>query len=263
VLRPHRKCEKDFKEVIKLAMKRISKVISFALILSTLLTTGIVAMAYEVDPLDTETIELEALETETLEKEQIELEPLYYVYKNGFRVNACVEIQHMIRAFAIEFDFCERVIFGMIVNESTFDPSVHFMPGDWRGLAQISPFWIGNAAIERFCDDYRSRDLFDAYDNLLTLMEIWSHARNRYNLDLTTEHGYVQLLFWHSTGRDPTNLSSDGTQYTRRVMRFVDELVEIQPQEDILPLPYYEQIDELTWVTPDGLVLSPGRHTMS
>jgi len=214
---------KKLKEVLKFTMNKFSKVIPFALILSVLLTTGAMALAFEP---------YESI-NQPEEAETQPLEPLYDVFKNGARVNACPEIQHMIREFALEHDFCEVIIMAMIVHESTFNPQAHNVGGNWRGLAQISPFWIGNRPIERFTDDYRSRDLFDPYDNLLTLMEMWSYARDRYNLDLSTERGYIQLLFWHSTGQNPTNVRN-GTAYTRQVLAHVDEIIEIQREDEVV-----------------------------
>jgi len=201
-------------------MKKFIRVISLALLITILLTSSVMAVALE--PVE---------QPEPSEP----LEPLYDVFKNGARVNACPEIQHMIRELAQEHDFSEVMIMAMIVHESTFNPRAHNVGGDWRGLAQISPFWIGNRPIERLTDDYRSRDLFDPYDNLLTLMEIWSYARDRYNLDLSTERGYIQLLFWHSTGRNPTNVSR-GTSYTRQVLKFADEIFEIQQESEVVEI---------------------------
>ncbi|MCL2424783.1 MAG: transglycosylase SLT domain-containing protein [Oscillospiraceae bacterium] len=203
-------------------MRRITKIVSLFLILAILLSMSVVATAAE------QLVEFIG---------EPPLEALYEVYKNGTRVNASPEIQHMIRDFAQEYDFCEKIIMGMIVHESTFNPRAHNKTGNWRGLAQISPFWITTRQIERFTDNYKSRDLFNPYDNLLTLMEMWSYARDKYNLDLSTDHGYIQLLFWHSTGRNPKNVRN-GTRYTRQVLKFVDELVNLQPQEDVYD--YYQ-----------------------
>jgi hypothetical protein len=155
--------------------------------------------------------------------------PIYEVYKNGHSVNARTDIQWMIRDLAEEYDFDERIIFGMIVLESTFNPNSHHKKGNWRGLAQISPYWTSSAAtrggVPRFTDNPGSRNLFDPYDNLITLMEIWTYARNTHNINLDSELGYVKLLYWHSTGKSPTNITRWG--YSTTALRFASELREI------------------------------------
>jgi len=57
-------------------------------------------------------------------------------------------------------------------------------------------------------------------------MEIWNYAVDKYDIDLSEEYGYHQIMFWHSTGRDPRTLRRS-TWYTRLVFRFMDEMVEI------------------------------------
>jgi len=70
------------------------------------------------------------------------------------------------------------------------------------------------------------RDLTNPYDNILTLMEMWVYARDAYNLDLTSRSGYVKLLYWHATGKPPTNVNT--YSYANQVFTFADELVPLQ-----------------------------------
>jgi len=156
------------------------------------------------------------------------LQPLYEVYKNSYPVNAPAHIQWMIRDFANEFGFDERYIIGMIVAESTFHPRV--INENCRGLSQINPYWLRSSVVERFSDDPRSRDLYEPYDNLLTLMEIWCYARRAYDLDTDTEIGMLRLLYWHNTGKDPTNVTRWG--YASRIFGYVDELVSLETRRE-------------------------------
>ena len=150
--------------------------------------------------------------------------PIYEVYKDGHFVDACSSTQYFIRNMAREHGYCERIIFGMIVMESTFDPRTVNTVGNWRGLAQISPFWLRAKLVEpfRLTEDHAQRDLRDPFHNILTLIEIWNYARYTYDIDSSTELGMRQLLFWHSTGDFRINPK---TPYISTVLRYVDELV--------------------------------------
>jgi soluble lytic murein transglycosylase-like protein len=155
--------------------------------------------------------------------------PIYEVFKNGHRVNVSAEHQWLIRDMAAEYGFCERWIFGLILAESTFNPKAG-EGGRHPGWCQVSPYWLSSRAtqggVPRFTDDYRTRSLTDPHDNLLTCMEIWTFAVRTYNLDLTTDLGYHRLAYWHNTGRPPNNVSN--WAYSHRIVRFANELVEIQ-----------------------------------
>ena len=155
-----------------------------------------------------------------------DLKPIYEVYKNGWEVDACVEIQHLIRHLAYEHGYPEWVIYGVIITESTFNPKVISSNGQWFGLAQISRYWLRATPVEpyRLTDDYRQRDLLDPEHNLLTLMEIWNYARDLYNIDVWCTTDVIRLLRWHSQGG---NHSATHTNYTRLVFQFAGELVPI------------------------------------
>jgi len=101
-------------------------------------------------------------------------------------VEVPVEWQWYIRKMAHEYNFAEKIIFGLILTESTF----HADAGtSCKGLAQISSYWLRRKPIEpyRITEDYKERDLYDPYDNIDTLIEIWSYAVDVYDIDLTTE----------------------------------------------------------------------------
>lgn len=151
--------------------------------------------------------------------------PIYEVYKDGFHVEVPVEIQWIIRDFAREYNYDEKIIFGLALAESTFQPDVAGDSGKSLGLYQIQKFWITGAAITHFTDDYRSRDLFDPYDATLTLMEIWEYARTTYDIDITTDQGMKDLLYWHNCGSYIKNVN---WSYSNKVFGFADELIPLQ-----------------------------------
>lgn len=154
-------------------------------------------------------------------------EPIYEVYKNGWRVNdATAEIQWMIRDICETYQLPEKPIYGLILAESCFVPNLESFDGGCWGLAQINKFWIRGANITHFTDDYRSRDLCDPYDNLLTLAELMCYARDTYGLDLDTHDGIVKYLYWHNTGKDPSRVTR--WDYATRALGYADELVTLQ-----------------------------------
>jgi len=196
--------------------------------------------------------------------------PIYKVYKNGRPVSAPAEIQWMIRDLAREHGYDEKIMIGMIVMESTFragaiggircvthepgcalgcdgtddecgcptpcelDPEPCVYRGRWYGLAQLSKFWLRCSKIAqyRLTDDYMLRDLLNPWHNLLTTVEIWNYAGDAYMLDLETELGWVKLLYWHNTGRDPQSVAQ--WAYASAVFRYAAELVEAGGAE-VLP----------------------------
>lgn len=152
--------------------------------------------------------------------------PIYQVYKDGYVVEVPTEWQWYIRDMAEQYDFDEKIIFGCILAESCFNPKTAGDSEKSLGLAQIQKFWIRGAAITHFTEDYCDRDLLNPYDNILTLMEIWSYARETYSLDLSTELGIKQLLYWHNTGKDPTKVTK--WQYSTNCIKYASELILIQ-----------------------------------
>lgn len=154
-------------------------------------------------------------------------EPIYEVYKNGWFVeDATTEIQWMIRDLSDTYQLPEKMIYGLILAESCFTPNLESFDGGCWGLAQINKFWVRGANITHFTDDYRSRDLCDPYDNLLTLAELICYARDAYGLDLTTYDGQYKYLYWHNTGKDPTRVTR--WDYATRALGYADELVTLQ-----------------------------------
>lgn len=167
----------------------------------------------------TETI-VEEVEAPTLDRNK----PIYEVYKDGWAVQAPIDLQWYIRDMCEEYDFPEKPIYGMILCESTFDPNAY--NSGCYGLCQINKFWIRGAAIEHFTDDYASRDLYDPYHNILTLMEMWCYARDTYGLDPYNRADMVKLLYWHNTGKDPSRVSN--WAYATRALGYAEELVLLQ-----------------------------------
>lgn len=151
--------------------------------------------------------------------------PIYEVYKNGYYVEVPAETQWIIRDFATEYGFDEKIIFGLALAESTFNPNCKGDSERSLGLYQIQRYWIKGADIPHFTDDYKSRNLFDPYDATLTLMEIWSYAVNSYNIDISTEQGMKDLLYWHNSGKYIKNVN---WKYSNDIFGFAKELVALQ-----------------------------------
>lgn len=163
-------------------------------------------------------------EVEVIEESPDRTKPIYEVYKDGWRVSAAtVEIQWIIRDMSEKYDLPEKTIYGLILVESAFQADCVSASGHHFGLAQIGNFWITGANMPHFTDDYRSRDLFDPYDNLLTLAEMMCYARDYYHLDYSCTADLVKYLYWHNTGKDPTRVTK--WDYATKALRFSDELV--------------------------------------
>lgn len=150
--------------------------------------------------------------------------PLYKVYKNGCYVSVPTELQWYIRDLCTKYKFTEKYVYGMILLESCFNAKAQ--NGSCLGLCQINKFWINGAAITHFTTNYKSRNLKDPYDNLLTMAEMWCYAKSTYNLDLTTENGMMKVCYWHNTGRDPRRITK--SSYFNTVAKFAKELVALQ-----------------------------------
>jgi len=194
-------------------------------------------------------------------------ERLFDVYKDGYPVRVSAEHQWLVRDLLTEHGYCYRVLgFGLIVNESTFrvdaiggsrcmthhtcerrcsddqgcltaclrqiTPCV--MRGRWFGWTQMTHHWLttGDLTPYRLTDDHASRNLFNPEHNLLTTIEKWNYGRDVYGIDTDTELGIRQILWYHSTGRNPTNVTLDSHRdwynaYARQVYRYADELVSL------------------------------------
>lgn len=186
----------------------------------------------EKEPLVRETFESFVLEI-AMHSEEVEVvetldrtKPIYEVYKDGWAVAVPVEWQWYIRDLSETYDLPETLIYGLCLSESTFDPTTTSSVG-CRGLVQINPYWISTRAnLEHFTDDYYNRDLYDPYDNLLTLAEMMCYAREEYGLDYSQTLGLKRYVYWHATGKNPTRWT-DGP-YSRMVLGFAAELVPLQ-----------------------------------
>lgn len=177
------------------------------------------------EPQTVETYSEEVEVIETLDRTK----PIYEVYKNGWYVaDATAEVQWIIRDLCETYNLqeAELMIYGLVTAESTFVPNLESFDGGCWGLAQINTFWITRANITHFTDDYRSRDLCDPYDNILTLLELIQYAKDEYNLDLTTRAGQIKYLYWHNTGQNPSRVTR--WDYATRALGYVDELVTLQ-----------------------------------
>lgn len=150
--------------------------------------------------------------------------PIYEVYKNGFAVAVDTDLQWYIRDMCLKYDFPEKYIYGMILCESTFQADAK--NGNCLGLAQINKFWITRANITHFTDDYSSRDLCNAYDNILTLFEMWVYCRDTYGLNPWNEGDMLKILYWHNTGKDPSKVTK--WAYATKAFGYADELVPLQ-----------------------------------
>lgn len=166
------------------------------------------------------------LEEETVINTLDRTKPIYEVYKGGYPVYVPVEWQWYIRDLCEEHDLPERTIYGLILEESTFVAGCKNATGDCFGLSQLSKHWIRTANITHFTDDYRSRDLYNPYDNILTLAELMCYARTTYGLDYGQRDGLVKYLYFHNTGKDPTRVRK--WDYATRALGYADELVTLQ-----------------------------------
>lgn len=166
------------------------------------------------------------LEEETVINTLDRTKPIYEVYKGGYLVYVPVEWQWYIRDLCEEHDLPERTIYGLILEESTFVATCKNTTGDCFGLSQLSKHWIRTANITHFTDDYRSRDLYNPYDNILTLAELMCYARTTYGLDYGQRDGLVKYLYFHNTGKDPTRVRK--WDYATRALGYADELVTLQ-----------------------------------
>lgn len=150
--------------------------------------------------------------------------PLYEVYKNGWEVSVDTDLQWYIRDMCDEYELPEKTIYGMILCESTFQADAY--NAGCYGLCQINSFWIRGAAITHFTDDYSSRNLYDPYDNILTLVEMMVYCRDTYGLDLSSQGDQLKWLYWHNTGKDPSRVTK--WAYAEKAFGFADELVPLQ-----------------------------------
>lgn len=151
--------------------------------------------------------------------------PIYEVYKNGYYIEVPAETQWIIRDFATEYGFDEKIVFGLALAESTFNPNCKGDSERSLGLYQIQKYWIRGADITHFTDDYKSRNLFDPYDATLTLMEIWHYAIDSYGIDISTDQGMKDLLYWHNSGKYVQNVN---WAYSNKIFGYAEELIALQ-----------------------------------
>jgi hypothetical protein len=183
----------------------------------------------------------EYVEVEVIVREYVYIEPppeprptrddyIWEIYRHGTFVYVSPEHQWLIRDLAEKHGYCERLIIGLILRESTFRTNSHNLDGNWQGWTQIHPSWNRNRHVApyRLTDDHASRSLFDPYQHMQTLMEIWNFARSRFNIDTSTEQGMREVLWWHMSGRYIRGVDH---HEIRRVFRFADEIVEICYEE--------------------------------
>lgn len=151
--------------------------------------------------------------------------PIYEVYKNGYYVDVPAEIQWTIHDLLVKYNYkhLEPIIFGLALKESTFDPSCS--SGGCLGLYQIQTYWIKGANITHFTDDYRNRSLYDSHDATLTLLEMMQYAIDSYGIDITSEQGIKDWLYWHNTGQYKKNVNWG---YSNDIFAFANELITLQ-----------------------------------
>lgn len=149
--------------------------------------------------------------------------PLYEVYKNGWHVTVPTEWQWFIRDMCEKYNFPEPLIYGMILTESCFN--TYDRTSIYKGLCQIEDYWIRTTVIPRFDDNWRNRNLYDPYDNITTLFEMWCYARDKYGIDVWTTSGQKDILYWHNTGKYKKNVN---WAYSDKCLRFASELVPLQ-----------------------------------
>lgn len=174
-------------------------------------------------------VEVEVVETSndsTMEPTLDRTKPIYQVYKDGYYIEVPAEWQWYIRDMATEYQFDEKIIFGLICKESTFNAKCKGDNEKSLGLCQIQKYWIKTDTIPHFTEDHAQRDLLNPYDNILTLMELWDYARNEYNLDITQELDMKRLLYWHNSGKDPRKVTN--WPYSNDIFRYANELILIQ-----------------------------------
>lgn len=148
--------------------------------------------------------------------------PLYTVTKDGWPVEVDTHLQWYIRDLCWKYEIPERMMYGCILAESCFDASAG---STYKGLLQIENFWIRGAGISHFTDTYQKRDLYNPYDNVLTGIEMWCYARDTYGIDLSTDAGKKDLLYWHNSGQYIENVT---WKYSDLCLRFGNEIVLLQ-----------------------------------
>lgn len=181
--------------------------------------------AHASEEVEVVNVEVEASAEASTETPLDRTKPIYEVYKNGYKVEVPVETQWIIRDLSAQYGFDEKIVFGLALAESTFNPNATGDSERSLGLYQIQRYWIRGANITHFTDDYASRNLFDPYDATLTLMEIWTYAVQANGIDISTEQGMKDLLYWHNTGQYIKNVN---WKYSNKIFGFANELVALQ-----------------------------------
>lgn len=148
--------------------------------------------------------------------------PIYNLFAKGHPIKANAEIQWLVRDFAEEHGYPEKVIIGMMIRESGFNPKAIGGKNESFGLSQIQPYWATAKTIPRL-ETTKGRDLLDPRHNILTLIELWNYARDKYNIDTTTDQGMKDLLYWHNTGKYIKNVK---WRYSEQIFGFVAEMTD-------------------------------------
>lgn len=184
------------------------------------------------EPLSSSMLPYEEVHVEIVEIEEPKVPrtslPIYEVYKDGVQLDVPVEWQWYIRSLAAQHNINEKLIFGLIIAESGFNPNCLSDKERSFGLGQINKHWIRTKYLPRFdeTENYRERNLFDPYDNILTIFELWCYARDTYNLDLSYEPHIKKLLYWYNTGNDPSRVTK--WAYSDKVIKYANELKTIE-----------------------------------
>lgn len=136
-----------------------------------------------------------------------------------------VELQWMIYDLVTEHDVNLEMVLGIIAHESNFNINSHNENGDWRGLAQISPFWLRSPGIEpyRLTDDYRDRCLFNPEHNMLTLIEMHEYFMEHNELDRHCKYAQNSFIWFHGSGRNKSE-GFNGNSWTRTVWWFASQI---------------------------------------
>ena len=158
----------------------------------------------------------------------MDVDPIYMVYKNGYFVEVPIELQWTIRIMAQGHNYPEKILYGVILTESTFNPNTISSNGKWHGLFQISRGWIQSNPLlspYRINEFYNERNLYDPCQNLITFFELQNYARSTYDLDPWNEDDLIRLLNWHSSGNFSESTWKNST--TKDYFKFTEELIEI------------------------------------
>jgi len=157
--------------------------------------------------------------------------PRYEVFKNGHRIEVCVDLQWFLFDISNSFQICEKLMYGIMMTESAGNPNTVGDSGASLGLMQLNSMWFReNPLVWRYRDNVANRDPFNPYDNLVTSLEVLNYIRATYSLDLNTDSGIRDLLFSYNAGGCPSRRTLwTRWNYDDIVLRHAAELVQLQP----------------------------------